>query len=549
LNRKIQSFNLSSLQNTTVLCMRARQVFVLRCFFLFVVLTCYSLFLAVEAWAEKPGILDVSLTIKRNAVIYQQDVDCLVTLKNSGSSPILMGFPPVDRSMPILRVTRISTGDTQQYQRLEDPSPNFFSDFTLAAGDVQESSFSLRNIVPWLSPDEYEITVLWQYDNSSRRAESNSVRLTVLPNVPANLSLVDAVGGQGGFRFGVWLNTSTSPPTIFRGGFSFLPGEDVLDIIEVAPASKDSHPLLAAAIPGSPLNSHWIAWIDDNVIRYSHIHKKLGVLTPRYLPLSSGQWEIVPPLQSNPALNNSERPEGGMLLCGGEKTDKNFKLKSVQFLDGEAKILSETTLPGPKPLWTTSHVLGSGERYVTYLQSEGQNISLYLVSWPGMKGALQNPKRLSFWTGKFLEANSGIGQEGVIRGGLLLQDWKDNSKVELINWSLLHDKLILKEQKQIINWFAVQQITGAKIGINDAGLIAVIIQSGEGDLYGLDSEGKLNKIPEEVSKDLLVYEIGFAGGWEEPVLLTGSASKGFRILRFNGSPLPMPSSPKGNKGN
>ncbi|MBW1903062.1 MAG: hypothetical protein JRJ20_15755 [Deltaproteobacteria bacterium] len=487
----------------------------------------------------------MSLTIKRSAVIYQQDVECLVSLKNTGSSPILMGFPPVDQSMPIVLVSRMSTGAKQQYQRSEDSTPHFLGDFTLAPGEALENSFSLWNIVPSLSPDEYDIAVLWQYDNAGRTAESNSVRLSVLPNDPKNLRLVDAVGGQGAFRFGVWLNTNSNPPVIFRSGFSFSPGEHVQGILEVAAACQNSQPVLAAPIPGSSLNGHWVAWIDGNVVCYTHIDKKLGVLPVRHFPLSSGQWEIVPPLYGETALNFTQRSDGGMLLCGRGETDENFKLVSVQFLNGEAKIRADTPLPGTKPLWTKSHVLESGERFLTYLQFDGENVALYLVSWPGTKGSLHNPKRLSAWNGKFLGANAGVSQNSEIRGGILLQGGKDNSNIELVNWSLRHDNPVLKEKKQVINWFGDRQITSAKIGISDTGRLTVTIKSGEGFFYGSDSEGKLKKIPEEVTKDLLVYEIGFAGGEGEPVLITGSDLEGFRVLQFDGSPLPLTSSPKG----
>ncbi|MBU4263097.1 MAG: hypothetical protein KKC76_14675 [Proteobacteria bacterium] len=169
----------------------------LRYLFLLGGLICLFSLLPAEIWAEgpgpaqesaeKPGTLQVFLALKKNPVIFQEDVECEVLLKNSGASQLIMKFPGIDRSMPIVRVRSLTTGDAQQYQRSADTSQRFFSDLTLAAGAVLKKSFSLRDIVPLLRPDEYQITVFWRYDNENRTAESNSVRLVVLPGSPANL--------------------------------------------------------------------------------------------------------------------------------------------------------------------------------------------------------------------------------------------------------------------------------------------------------------------------------------------------------------------------
>lgn len=526
----------------------------LRCLFLLTGLIWLFPLQPAKVWAEGAGSdqggkgkaesLQLYLAIKKNPVILQEDVQCVVLLKNKGASPLTVKFPGLDRSMPLVRVSSVSTDEVRQYQRPPDTSPHFSSELTLAAGAVLENSFSLRDIVPWLSPDEYNITVFWRYDNETRLAASNSVGLVVLPDSPANLQLVDAVGGQGGLRYGVWLNSKNRPPAIFHAGFSFSAGGGVQDILEVEAAGPDARPVATVAPPGSPLQGQWIAWLDHEMINFTQVDAKRQVLPPRQLPLPDGTWEIVPPLAGDAAAADSDQPTGALLLCGSGKTAAEFRLQSVRLGKDRAERVAHATLPGPKPLWLKNLVLTGGKQYLAYLQSEGENVALYLVSWPGMKGDLSKPRRLFSWSGNLLAAQAAVGRDSVMRGGILLQNRQDTSRIALVNWSMPHDTLRFTEQQQSMNWFAEQQITSAAIGISDSGQTAVIIQSGEGDWYGAAGDGPLTKIPEEVTKDLLVLEVGFADGQGEPLLLTGSEADGFRILQFDGSPLPLPSSPR-----
>ncbi|MCK9294947.1 MAG: hypothetical protein M0P70_07655 [Desulfobulbaceae bacterium] len=525
----------------------------LRPLFLLAGLICLFSLLTAEVWAEGPGTgqavaeksgnLQLLLAIKQNPVIFQEDVEGVVLLKNCGAAPLVVKFPQMDQTMPIVRVSPVSTGGTQRYQRQAGTSPRFSSDLTLAVGAVVENSFSLRDIVPLLPPDEYSISVFWRYDNDTRTAESNGVRLVVLPSRPANLQLVDAVGGQGGLKYGVWLNSGSKHPAIFRGDFSFTPGGGVQNIVQVAAAGPDTHPVSSAPGPGSPLQGQWIAWLAGEVIHYSHVDAKREVLPPQQLPLpAGGTWEIVPPLAEEPG--GGDQPAAALLLCGSGTSAEDFRLQTVRLGEDRAEMVAHATLPGPKPLWLKNLVLGDGKQYLAYLQSDGKNVALHLVSWPGLPGDLPKPRRLSGWSGNLLAAQAAAGQDSVMRGAILLQDGKDLSRPALINWSLPHDTLRFTEQQQAMNWPVKQQIASAAIGISDSGQTAVIIQAGEGNWYGAAGDGPLTEIPAKVTKDLLVHEVGFADGQDGPVLLTGSEADGFRIQQFAGSPLPLPSSQK-----
>jgi len=164
----------------------------LRYLFLLGGLICLFSLRPPEIWAEgpgsaqesveKPGTLQVSLALKKNPAIHQEDVECVVMLKNSGASSLIMKLPALDRSMPIVRVKTLSSGDVREYQRSGESSLQIPSALTLAAGAVLKKSFSLFDIVPQLGPDLYNISVFWRYDNDSKTAESNSVQLVVLPN-------------------------------------------------------------------------------------------------------------------------------------------------------------------------------------------------------------------------------------------------------------------------------------------------------------------------------------------------------------------------------
>jgi hypothetical protein len=161
-----------------------------------------------------------------------------------------------------------------------------------------------------------------------------------------------------------------------------------------------------------------------------------------------------------------------------------------------------------------------------------------------MKGSLHEPKRLSGWTGNVLDAGAGLSRDGTMRGAILFQDGKDRSNLEVVNWFLDRDSFALKQHGESIKWFADQVISKSRIAVSDSGKTVLLLTAANGNVYSYDGQGSLQIIRQEISRDLLSQEIGFVDN--EPVLLIGSRKNGFRILTFDGSPMELPSSPKGD---
>ncbi|MBW2143630.1 MAG: hypothetical protein JRG75_04450 [Deltaproteobacteria bacterium] len=482
--------------------------------------------------------LSPQLAVSKNEVLYQEDVTCLVTLKNTGSSPISMGFPSVDSSMPIIHVLDLSAGGDRKYSRPEESQKGFFPDFVLSPGTELEESVSLWNIVPQQHPGEYDIRVGWAYSDTEY-ATSNSVRVKVLPSTPAGLNTVNAEGGYGALKYGVWVDMANRPFMIMRGAFYLTPGLPIGDVQPITQCSPDCKPMLSAPASGVSLGSHWIAWVEEGMLKIVHAHKNLGVSGEMQLTLPTSDIQIVAPLYSDPPADTRTRPDGAMLLFKKLPGYEQFALYPVEFTTQTVKAESPVTLPGNQPLWITSHARSQNDRLVSYIQSEGEIFTLSSAPWPKPGSGSVGIKQLSQWKGRFLSAHAVVGRDGAVFGGLLfITDSEEGPKVLLTAWTLLPSGEFKMTTEHDMEWHPSEQISQTKVAVNDNGLTAALLCDGQEKWHIYDGNGAIHPVPAEFEKTKQPIEIAFLGGDEEPLLICGTVALGFRVSRLDGSPLP-----------
>ncbi len=490
--------------------------------------------------------LKLVLTIDQTNLLYRQDVLCHVLITNNGSEPISLKLAKMDMTQPIIRVVNVQTDKEKTYS--SDPSGHVMAEESMqfSPGQSTQEEFSLLEKIPDLQAGEYRISVIWEYNEGEARAESDPVQITISPSSPVTLNLVDAVAGRSGNKLGVWWDRGGKTPSIYYGMFSLMTGGGIKNIIKISSVAQHSKPVLSASGPGIPLRSHWIAWVNDNnVVFYSHVDSNKEVLGLRKINLPPGQWTIISPLYNFETKDSNSTQSGEIILCGGEDNVNNFRILSIRISNHGAEINKNAVITGSFPLWITSHINHKGEQTISYLQGKTKKLSLYSLPWPGENSSVQVPNPLTSWSGSLVGITTRMDKNGVIHGASLIQNERDQAKIEFDNWSISNGNFSQVIKTKDIAWFAEQKIIAGKIATSDRDKTVFTITTENGKMYSYDGEGSLQTMSKKIGQDHLTHEIGFLH--DEPVLITGSENIGFRVQTFHDCPPDVPSSPKGDE--
>ncbi|MBU4261435.1 MAG: hypothetical protein KKC76_06080 [Proteobacteria bacterium] len=489
--------------------------------------------------------LKINLIVTQTDLLYQQDTQCVVNLHNAGGTTLEVGIPPFDVTLPVVHVVNVQTGAEDVYRKKRQTSAIQHDPVSMAAGAAMDTYFNLQDIVPQLLPGYYDIKVAWEYNNGAELAESQVVRLRVSPTTPKNLHLVQAIGGQSGFAYGVWVNLPGDPEkpcTIVHSSFALMVNGQVADVVPLLDCGSAHLPIMSAPANGAALRSHWIAWIDGQNLHYTHVDGDSGVVAPRQsLPLPvTEDMDIVAPLHGSTKGDSGLPPEGGILLCHGTRGGAGFHLHSIRLELDNAQGMGATTLNGAKPVWIMSHVRSNEQYLATYAQQEGGELSLFLAPWPGSKSSLPDSSLLMKWTCSFLASGATIGAGDAILGAFLVWKTEDDAprKLVLISWAVSPQNVVETTGELLIDWHPNTPVRDARVGVNDNGEPIALIKDDEGTWHVFDGD-ILQPVPGEFSKTKQPIEPGFLNGNAEPLLICGTIGYGFKIIQVDGSPLPI----------
>ncbi|MBU4261436.1 MAG: hypothetical protein KKC76_06085 [Proteobacteria bacterium] len=497
-----------------------------------------------EARAGAADGLEVSFSLPAKSLLYAQDVECFVTLKNSGSSPLDVPLPPLDNS-PIIVAHDLQTGMEKEYRRERERFPISQSPAVFPPGLEHAVSFSLLDVTGPLEPGKYEIRVIWEYGNDSQRSESNGVSLMVLPVKPLSLNLVNAVQGHGAYKFGVFVDGANKTPQILLKGFSMMGGGGDYDVRPVSVCASSIEPVLSEPASGKSARSHWIAWLEEKMLHYLYFDDLEGVREQGVMKLPEGDVAIVTPLYSAVFEDEHAAPGGELLLAVKEKSGSLFGMHSV-LLAKRGRVVATAEYQGPMPGWIKAHFMADGKRLVTYMQPAGAETEMYLTHWPGSTADVPAPGKVAGWSGALVGAGAIIDGQDTVRGGTLLFSREDNEQPGLLlqTWSLTHGVTYVEGLSHSIDWPPGKTVREARVRLDDNGKVAALIADGEGAWYVYDGAGGLRPVPAEIKKTLLPLELAFYEGSGDPVLIVGTETHGFRTMQLDGSSLPQRQSPK-----
>jgi hypothetical protein len=487
--------------------------------------------------------LQIEMQVEKGTLLYQEDTYCSVTLQNDGPQPVDILVPPLDVSMPIVRVLDVRTGAEETYRRKPPPRTMPHEPGQLLPGDSVKSGFTLFDVVPCLPPGDYDIRAAWEFNGGSGMAESLPARLKVLPTTPKSISMANAFGGFGKLKYAVWVNLAGDPDEpgkIVRNRFSFEAGGGVSHVLEVADCGRTCRPVVSSPAVGTVVGSQWVAWVDGTVLHYIHVDDDLGVAGLQSGGLPDEGFDIVYPLYSDPVGDSKTRPDGGMLLCQGSGDGTQFGLQALRLIADRVNPLGAVTLAGPKPQWIMSHVRSTGQRLVTYVQSEGPELILSLAPWPGIQSETQRSMRMANWSGEFIAAGASVDTGDRIWGGTLM--WKlageGPRQLTLLTWSVSGPNEFVEGGQYLIDWHPNELVRDARVAVNDVGGVVVLIADGQGKWQVIDGQGNLQPVPIQFETSKQPIELAFMNGSGDPLLICGIVSAGFSIVQLDGSPLP-----------
>jgi len=490
--------------------------------------------------------LRIQLSLEDTELLYQQNVYMTIFLKNVGANPLSVDVPAMDENNPVVHLTNIQTGveDTIQHfasARAADMAPG-----QLPPGEVAQAGFYLLDYAPELEPGFYDVCVSWFYENGQKQAKSNSIRIKILPDTPKNMTMANAVGGQGEIKYAAWINLAGDPnlpPDIVRGRFTFKKGGGVSEVQKVTAANVQSIPVLSSPMVGNVAASQWVAWLGNGSLNYCHVDDELGVSEIANVPVAFEELEIIPPIYSAEVEDTTVRPLGGVLLQHPQPGGSEFRLDTVQLAADEAKSLGHLIVAGDKPVWAMSHVRSSQQWLVTYLQEQQSGLLLSYCPWPGFPTENPAPVNLALWKSQFIAANATVAADDTIHGGILM--WKKPKekprRLVLETWTLVGDNI--NTQEHPLDWPPNQLIKDARVGVSDTGLLVALLADEEGNWFVTVNGGEFQPLPVEIQKTRQVLDIAFMEGEGDPLLVCGNISRGFNILQLDGMPLP-PKEPK-----
>ena len=484
-------------------------------------------------------ILLLHFTIEQAVVFYQQDSMCHVSLTNAGQAAIQITEPKTDETLPIVYVLDIHTGVEEVYRGNQSPhvSPEPLS---LLPGQKKECSFSLLSDIPNLPPGEYDISVGWEYNEGQETARSNTVRVKVVQSTPTSLSLANTVGGRSGHKHGTWVDVANDPPCVMYGGFDLNLGGGMKNVTKIAPLKELVHPVISSPVNRTPLRSHWLAWLDKKGVNYTHIDKKSGILKPQCLKFKGIEAEIITPFYGAKTKDPQVRPEGLVLVCSKTPTATQFLGQTIRLSTKKAEVIGQAEFHGPKPLWIANHARSEQQLLMTYLQTDGNTLTLNSAPWPGITSEFSRPTRLAALKGQFLAADAVLVNDGVIRGGILM--WKHlegtPNRLVVVTWTLDENNKFELQPEHAIDWEPADLIQTAIMRVSDGGRPVALFTDVEETWHIYDGKGKVLPMPAPYQKTKQLIEIGFINGISDPLLICGTVQNGFKIIQLDGSPIP-----------
>ena len=484
--------------------------------------------------------LNIQMTIDKTEILIGENPTCRLTLENRGSEAIEIIRPRSGGGMPAFRVVNTRTG-ADQIVRGNVVGSGIPVTQTIDARDTFASTLPLFEDANWLSPGQYLISSIYEFNNGKGRAESAPVKLTINPMAVRNL-FIDSVQGQS--PNAVWANITSDPADIVMASIALTMDGGVTSVMPVGQGTLQSRPYVSLPPNGAPCFGNWVAWLDGGKSLHA-VH-----VDPNLEGLPAGQFDlpdagvIVPPLFAQPNTTWGARGPGDALIWFNDESGSRSVVQRFHMVPVDKKVVIKPgygyKIQASLPVWMQHHARSDSTRLITSLDVNARKISLVVLPVPekNMTVTGLQVRVLQTWDGDFIAAGATMDLKDVIRGALLVWTAAQGKEVlELIGWSIGTDGAVSEHYRQALPWAATVPVDEAKVRVRENGVPAVLLKTQDQEWYVFDGLDKLVAAPPPFKDTQYGIDLAFWQG-NEVVLIGAEAIKGLTVKRLDGSDLP-----------
>ena len=485
--------------------------------------------------------IKIELKVNKNEFLCQESPQCVVTVKNNGSSAVAVPSPEANPKMPSIRVVNVKTGEETIYEGQEPPEsvPREIHE-QIAPGKSLQMKLNLFDRIPDLEPGKHDVSVGCEPFGAGR-AESNAVRLVVLPSTSKSLSTAYVAGGTSAMVYGVWINTEADPPQIVRGRFEVIPGASVTGVFPLADGHLQAVPVPSSPPNRSPVNSQWVAWLKGETFFAAHFDERMGASNVQKLKLGAANLEVVQPLYTETVRDTTVRPNGAALVVLSDPDGVRWQLNMINLSEKKIALVQQAPMPGPRPSWVHSYSLSDRQRWLLYAQEQEDGSSLSLAPWPSGQAQgpqIRTPIVLTHWKKRFVAGGAALDAHDMLNGACLV--WVGSGAslhMEMVCWQVTSKGEYTEKPVQNIPWDATTEASRALVRINGRGMPAALVRNKQGSWFFCCAD-TCKPLPGVLATTKLPLDLAYVSGEVTPVLICGRRETGFSIVTLDGEPVP-----------
>lgn len=501
----------------------------------------------------------VSLMFEKTRFLWGESTPVTIQLENRGAEPLAYLNYSNHDAMPTLIVKSVETGVETEHKRLEVPGA-MPPPVTVEPKTTWEYRFDLNKEIEFPSAGEFNVYARCDWGRSEK-AQSDPVRVEVMPTSPQAFDTATTGGGPVGDLFCAWVNLEEEEESdsLWLSLISTSGEARILQSLPICEIPKEARPVLSVP-PNAPPTSQYVAWIEDQIL--NHIVHTYGRLEIGGVGLNAPGYEIVPPLFEDPfepgAKQGAEallirEVEGGWLLCavdldGGVITARDSSSGGGGGV-GSSSPPNDLFVKGPMPLQNYTAYRSDASRRTVFsqqnnLSADRASVSLSVAGWA--KGSLpQTPKLLAEWEGVLVAADQCLTATDALVGAALLYvppaaaAAADSHFYELRRWRLEADDTFIETGNLPLFWKPGTAIEKAVLRIRQDEKMFALLKNTEDNLWRLFDGEELKLLADSLQNIAEPIKIFFVDQ-SVPCILFPDAESGLRLAYLGAPPRHIP---------
>lgn len=475
--------------------------------------------------------LNLNLMIEKTNLLFQETVNCNLTLTNSGNAPIQILHPAFNVTQPILRVVNVKSGAEKFFQLPLIPGDTEVPE-KLAPGVSSGSSFDLLTRAQFPMAGDYEISAICEYDGKTRKAESNAVKISINRTTARGLTLV---GADKPAFFGTWVNLVPEKPRLL---FMRVDVDNGIELLaDIAPGTLRTKAIVSTSINRAVAPGHWVGWIEEKKFYCLHYDPEQGATAVKSVDLPGDQHELATPLFSENAPSEpGGRPNGSAIFCLGLRDQPNAQIQLLNLTKNGVDPGGRIAIPGEYPQGIASHITTKNVRRLYFYQKQGENVALMQTAWPGYADPPGPPRKLGDFSGVFVAATSMMTYEDILCGVVFFLTGKDASrKLQYAYWTLPPDKPFSVADMGEVPFDMESGLSSATIRLNQSGHFGALLRTKGGQYRYFDRMRKVEDLPLPWGITPLPIELAFAKQ-NVPLFICAVENVGLSFIDLDGKP-------------